>query len=166
MNEQDTIPSTTGRARRWLIAAALGIAVGAGGFAAANAADGMGMHGKRGHHGPVDPATAARHIDRMVEHLLADGTPQQKARLKEIALAAHADLAPERAKFREVHKRVHDLLTQPTVDRVALEQLRSEQMARMDAISKRITTAVADAAEVLTPEQRLRFAKHMKKRMH
>ncbi len=54
----------------------------------------------------------------------------------------------------------------PSIDRVALEALRAEQMQRADAMSKRVLAAVADAAEVLTPAQRVRFAEHMKKRMH
>ncbi len=54
----------------------------------------------------------------------------------------------------------------PAIDRVALEQLRVEQIARMDKVSKRLLTAVEDAAEVLTPEQRVRFHDHLKKRMH
>lgn len=156
--------------RRWLAAAAMVAAIGATGFAGASyAGDGFGMHGHghgRGHHGPMDPATAAKHIDKMIERIAADATPQQKARLAEIAKAAFADLQPVRAQFKDAHKRVHELLMQPTVDRVALEQLRVEQMQRADAVSKRMLEAVADASEVLTPEQRVRFHQHMKKRMH
>ena len=46
------------------------------------------------------------------------------------------------------------LLTQPTVDRAAIEALRAEQMALADEASKRFAQAVGDVAEVLTPEQR------------
>lgn len=162
-----TTPRST---RRWLAAAALVAAVGATGFAGASyAGNGFGMHGHghgRGHHGPVDPATAAKHIDKMIERVAGDATPQQKARLAEIAKSAFADLQPVRAQFRDAHKRAQELLMQPTVDRVALEQLRVEQMQRADAVSKRLLAAVADASEVLTPEQRVRFHEHMKKRMH
>jgi Spy/CpxP family protein refolding chaperone len=52
------------------------------------------------------------------------------------------------------------------IDRAALEQLRAQQMQRMDFISKRILAAVEDAADVLTPEQRLKFAEHLRARMH
>lgn len=155
-----------GKARRWIMAAALAVAVGATGVAAAGGAGGPhGMHG-RGHHGPVDAATMAKHIDKMIERVAPDATAQQKARLAEIAKSAHADIAPVRAQLREGHKKAHELLMQPVVDRVALESLRAENMQRMDALSKRLLSAVADAADILTPEQRGRFHKMMKKRMH
>ncbi len=153
----------TGKAKRWIMAAALAVAVGATGVAAAGGPHGM--HG-RGHHGPVDAATMAKHIDKMIERVAPDATAQQKARLAEIAKSAHADIAPVRAQLREGHKKAHELLMQPVVDRVALESLRAENMQRMDALSKRLLSAVADAADILTPEQRARFHKHMKKRMH
>jgi Spy/CpxP family protein refolding chaperone len=54
----------------------------------------------------------------------------------------------------------------PTIDRVALERLRVEQVQNVDALSKRILAAVEDAAEVLTPEQRQKFARHLQGRMH
>jgi len=167
MNENTTESTAVAKprsARRWILGAVLLAAVAATGVAGAN---GFGMHGHgRGHHGPVDPATAAKHIDKMVERILPDGTAQQKARLAEIAKAAFADLYPAKAQFKAAHERVHALLMAPAIDRVALEQLRAEQIVRMDAMSKRLLAAVADAAEVLTPEQRVRFAEHMKKRMH
>jgi periplasmic protein CpxP/Spy len=168
MNERNetTSPGKVARiGRRWVIAAGLVAAIGATGVAGASyAGEGFGMHG-RGHHGKMDPAKAEKHIEKMVERIAGDGTPQQKARLTEIAKSAFADVRPIHAQFREAHQRVHELLTQPVVDRVALEQLRVEQMQRADAISKRILTAVADASDVLTPEQRVRFHQHMK-RMH
>lgn len=167
MNENTTEHTAVPKprsARRWILGAVLLGAVAVTGFAGAR---GFNMHGHgHGHHGPVDAATAAKHIDKMVAHILPDGTAVQKARLAEIAKAAFADLQPAKAQFREAHGRAHALLMAPTIDRVALEQLRAEQITRMDAISKRLLAAVQDAAEVLTPEQRVRFADMMKKRMH
>ncbi|MES2319920.1 MAG: Spy/CpxP family protein refolding chaperone [Pseudomonadota bacterium] len=150
-------------ARRWLLAAALVAAVGATGLAGASYA-GEGMHG--GRHHAMDPAKAAKHIEMMIAKIAPDATAPQKARLTEIAKSAFADLQPVRAQLRDAHKRVHELLMQPVVDKVALEALRVEQVQRIDAVSKRLMTAVTDAADILTPEQRARFAEHVQKRMH
>lgn len=154
------------RGRRWLVGAALGLAAGALSLAGASFAnEGRGMHGHRAHLATMDPATAGKHIDKMVAHLLDDGTAEQKARLSAIAKAAFADLQPLHRDFKAGHEQAHDLLMAPAIDRVALEQLRVQEVERVDQISKRILAAVEDAAEVLTPEQRVRFAAHMKKRM-
>lgn len=155
-----------GPRRRWMIAAALVAAVGATGLAGASiAGEGHGgMHGHGRHH-KMDPANAAKHIDKMIARIAPDATAQQKARLTEIAKSAFDDLLPAHAQQRAAHKRAHELLTQPVLDKAALEALRVEQVQRVDAISKRVLAAVTEAAEILTPEQRVRFAAHMKKRM-
>jgi protein CpxP len=44
------------------------------------------------------------------------------------------------------------------VDRGALETLRSEELAAAESASRRVVTALADAAEALTPSQRQRLA--------
>jgi periplasmic protein CpxP/Spy len=54
-------------------------------------------------------------------------------------------------------QRGRTLLTQPGIDRAAIEAFRAEQLALADAASKRLTQALGDAAEVLTPEQRRRL---------
>lgn len=154
------------RGRRWLVGAALGLAAGAISLAGASfASEGRGMHGGRGHFGTMDPATAGKRIDKMVEHLLSDGTAEQKARLSSIAKSAFADLQPLHRDFKASHEKARDLLMAPAIDRMALEQLRVQEVERVDQVSKRILAAVEEAAEVLTPEQRVRFAAHMKKRM-
>lgn len=159
-----------GAGRRWVMAAALVAAVGAAG--ASFAGEGFGGHGGHGgmhgggRHHQMDPASAAKHIEKMIERIAPDATAQQKARLNEIAKSAFADLRPVHGQLRDAHKRVHELLMAPVVDRGALEAIRVEQVQRVDAVSKRLLTAVTDAADILTPEQRVRFAEHMKKRMH
>ena len=57
------------------------------------------------------------------------------------------------------------LLTAPTIDRGALDQLRVSQIQAADAMSQRTLKAMADAAEVLSPEQRSRVAERMTQRM-
>jgi Spy/CpxP family protein refolding chaperone len=67
---------------------------------------------------------------------------------------------------RQTYARAHTLLMTPVDDRAALEQLRTAHVQQFDAGSRRILEAVADAADVLTPEQRLRFAGHLRQLMH
>jgi Spy/CpxP family protein refolding chaperone len=152
--------------RRWLIAAALVVVAGTAG--ASFASSGPGLFHHRGHagHMAMDPAAMDAHIDKMVEQFAAGASPDQKARVAAIAKAAVADLRPAHEQLRQAHARAHELLMAPVIDRAALEQLRVTQMQRMDFISRRILAAVEDAAEVLTPEQRAKFAEHLRARMH
>ena len=125
------------------------------------------MHGMPGHGDMMsnDPAAMAAHLDKMIATMVPDATPEQKAKLLEIAKSVHADIGAVHAQFGQAHKRIHDILLQPTIDRSALEALRVEQMQKMDVVSKRVLSAMADAAEVLTPEQRVRFGEHMQVHM-
>jgi periplasmic protein CpxP/Spy len=52
-------------------------------------------------------------------------------------------------------------LTAPTIDRSAIERLRAEQIGLAETASKRIAQALADAADVLSPEQRRKVADWM-----
>ena len=98
----------------------------------------------------------ADRADRAVRHVAIelDATPEQQQKLQAIAKSAITDLAPMREKVRATRDKARELLTASTVDRAAIEKLRAEQVATMDALSKRLAQAVGDAAEVLTPDQR------------
>jgi Spy/CpxP family protein refolding chaperone len=164
-NDNEAAPAPRSR-RRWLISGALVLAVGAAGASFANG--GLDLPGHHGHarHMAMSPAAMEAHIDKMVEQFAADASPDQKARLAAITKAAMADLRPAHEQFRQAHAKAHELLTAPVIDRAALEQLRAEQMQRLDFISRRILAAVEDAADVLTPEQRAKFGEHLRARMH
>lgn len=125
------------------------------------------MHGMPGHGDMMssDPAAMAAHLDKMIATMVPDATPEQKAKLLAIAKSVHADFGAVHAQFGQAHKRAHEILLQPVVDRAALETLRVEQMQQIDVVSKRIVTALADAAEVMTPEQRVRFGEQMQMQM-
>jgi Spy/CpxP family protein refolding chaperone len=56
------------------------------------------------------------------------------------------------------------LMSAPTIDRAAIETLRVEQIGLADTASKRIAQALADTAEVLSPEQRVKLAERMQRR--
>ena len=124
-------------------------------------------HGGPGHGaGPMSPERVDARIVRMAERLVnsVDGTPEQKQKVSEIAKAAAKDLREMRKQSGDLRRQGMDLLKAPTIDRAAIETLRSQQMTVADAISKRVATAFADTAEVLTPEQRSKLAERMQSR--
>jgi periplasmic protein CpxP/Spy len=116
--------------------------------------------------GPADPAAIEEHADRAVRHLAIeiDATAEQQDKLRAIVKAALKDLLPLRDQLRAGHEQAHDLLTQPTIDRAALDRFRSEKLALLDRASKRITEAIGDAAEALNPEQRQKIGEFLARR--
>jgi Spy/CpxP family protein refolding chaperone len=152
---------STGR-RRFFRRAAIATLI--GGLAAGAGVTAWAHGGHRGWQG--GEGFSEERIERMVKHfgVEVDATAEQKAKLTEIATAAAKDLQPLREKVREARKQAMELLAAPAVDRNAIERLRSEQMQAADAASKRLTQALADVAEVLTPEQRKQLAERMQKR--
>lgn len=114
--------------------------------------------GRHGHHGPV----TGERIEKMVKHLAVevDATPEQQEKLTAIAKQVAKDLEPLRGQAMETRRQAMELLSAPSIDRAAIEKLRVAKLQHADAASKRVTQAFADAAEVLTPEQRKKLAEH------
>ena len=56
-----------------------------------------------------------------------------------------------------------ETLTQPTIDRTALEGARVAHLQLADQASKRFTQLIADVGDVLTPAQRTQLAAHLRK---
>jgi Spy/CpxP family protein refolding chaperone len=110
--------------------------------------------------GIYSPAQIEQRVDRAIKHLAieADATVEQQARLSAIANAATKDLLPLREKAVATRRQALDLLTAATIDRAAIEQVRSDQMQRAETASKRVAQALADAGEVLTADQRQKLA--------
>src|SRR5205085_252061 len=115
---------------------------------------------------PLDPAKVDEHLDRMLEHLYVEigATDEQKQRLAPIVKQAAKDLLPLRETMRDARKKAFEVLTQDSVDRAAIETLRAEQLQLAEQASRRITQALADAAEVLTPAQRKALALRAERR--
>ena len=99
----------------------------------------------------------------MLSHINA--SVEQKAKVADVTKAALKELWPLREQHRAARTRAVELLAQPSIDREALEQLRATQVQLADTASGRVTQALADAAEVLTPEQRSQLAERWKWRM-
>ena len=123
-------------------------------------------HGRRGGRGPIDPAQMEERLDRMLKHAYVeiDATEAQKQKIDPIVKQAAKELQPLRAKVREARRQGIQLLSADTIDRGAIERLRVEQITSADAASRRFTQALADVAEVLTPEQRRTLAARFARR--
>jgi periplasmic protein CpxP/Spy len=144
--------------RRITLATAIGAVAAGIGFKAF----GRGRHG----HGPIDPADLDRHLDRMLKHLYVeiDATEAQKQKLEPIVKQAARDLVPMRENLHAGRREAIELLSADSIDPAALEALRAKQIGLADEASRRLTRAVAEAAEVLTPAQRKELAAHFARR--
>lgn len=95
-------------------------------------------------------------IERGVERLgwAVDASTEQKSKINAIAQRAADDIFALRQKHLEARKQVVETLAAATVDRAKLEALRADQMKLAETATKRVTDAVADIADILTPAQR------------
>lgn len=135
---------------------AAGTIAGMGARAFAHGGWGGGWHrgGFMGAH--LDPAALDERLDRMLKHFYVeiDATEAQKQQLAPIVKAAAGDLLPLAGRMRDTRRQALELLSQPSVDRSALEALRAEKLRLLEQGSRRLTAVLADVADVLTPEQR------------
>ncbi|WP_295999863.1 Spy/CpxP family protein refolding chaperone [Rugamonas sp.] len=133
------------------------LAAGVGAFAAGEVA--MPGHGQHG--------DMTAHIDHALKHLYVDldATDAQKTQIDPLVHQALQDLKPLHQQLLAGHRQAIALLTQPTLDRAAMESARAQNMALADQASKRIVQLLADVGDVLTPAQRQKLADHFSK-MH
>jgi periplasmic protein CpxP/Spy len=120
----------------------------------------QGMPG-RGEHGNPQ-AMAERRVDHLIK--LVNGTPEQKTKLLALAQAAMTDMKPLREQLMAARKRGMELLAAASIDRGAIDKLRGESVQLMDGLSRRMSAHMMDAADVLTPAQRVIVADKMKQR--
>lgn len=141
--------------------AALGTVVGLKAYAHVGGYGGWHRGGLMGAH--LDPVRLDQHLDRMLKHLYVeiDATEAQKQALAPVVKAAVRDLLPLHDRLHSTRDQAVALLTQPTIDRAAIESLRASQLAAAEQASKRLAQALGDVADVLTPEQRKALAERL-----
>ncbi|HEU4431357.1 MAG TPA: Spy/CpxP family protein refolding chaperone [Myxococcota bacterium] len=163
--------SFTMNRRRWIGLSLAGLA-GAGALAALLAAPalggggggwfghGHGGFGRHGHH-----RLSEEQIRDRLEWMLrdVDASDEQLDRITQVATTTVTELRGLHDAHRGAREQVTTALGGATVDRAALETLRAEHIAAADEASRKITDALAQIAEVLTPEQRAELvAQHAK----
>ena len=163
-------PAPSSPLRRLLLGAAFAATFVAGGLVASGApamafemamdSASMGDHG--GMHGMHGMGQA--HLEHMLTEVGASA--DQKAKIHAIMKTAFEAMKPLHEKMADTHRQLHQLLAAPTIDRAALEQLRAARIADFDQASKIMVQAMADAAEVLPPEQRAKLAGLMAEHRH
>jgi protein CpxP len=144
--------SIGGRARALLLAgfAALPLLGAASIVAQAQPAPGAQMHCP-GHGEGIE-----QRVDNMLKR--ANATPDQTTKVHAIVQAAKTDIEPMRAAMRDSHKQMRTLLGAPQIDAAAIETLRAKESATRDQMSRRVSAATIEAANVLTPDQRAKLA--------
>jgi Spy/CpxP family protein refolding chaperone len=152
--------------RRTVIASLIATTVAAFGVAGYAYAHGGGRGGWHGGMSDADPQTQARRVDGMLRFWLADvdASDAQRKQIADIVTTAMRELQPLREQHREARKQAMEILAKPQVDRAALEAIRQKELQLGDQLSRRMVQSLADAAEVLTPEQRAKVAEKMAQR--
>jgi protein CpxP len=150
--------------RRWIGLSLIGVAGASalGGLLAAPAlgggplgfGHGHGGWGRHGHHRFSEERIRA-HVEWMLRGI--DVSAEQVDAITRIASEAARDLQGARDR-RADHAAVVTALSGETVDRAALEALRAEHVAALESASHKLTEALAEIAEVLTPAQRAALA--------
>lgn len=103
-------------------------------------------------------------IDRVLDDVKA--SDEQKSKARAIVKATTGDLQALVAQHRDSHAALLDIVKAPALDRGQLETLRARTVSGMDESSKRLTTALGDLLELLTPEQRQQLATRFEDRFH
>ncbi|HJX53749.1 MAG TPA: periplasmic heavy metal sensor [Polyangia bacterium] len=156
------------KSRRWWLLLALPVAL-AGVFGArAWAFGGPGMggmgFGPGGFDGEGGPAEHQAFMQRRLEKALdlVKATDSQRAAIKPIIQKLAADMKPIHQQHAQLHKAIVDAFAAATLDPAAIENLRAQASALMDQASKTITTALVEAGNILTADQRQILVQHMR----
>lgn len=152
---------------RWVRWVAIGaitlVGLGGLGLVAAQSDDfGRAMHGHMMHASMGGKGFSERRLGYVLDAIKA--TPEQSEKLRAIVTRTRDDMGSTREGFIDARDRFAEILGASTIDRAAAEKLRAERIQAVDDASKKLTNALLDAAEVLTPEQRAELLQHFKER--
>ena len=169
----DTHESTTGnspqesqqgsRRRFWMGVVTGGIL----GILLATSASVYSFWGFRHHRGGHSAEEVSERVSFMTEWVLkkVDASEEQTHEVQEIIQKTVGDLYPLKDQHRANRQAFRETLAQPTIDRHALENIRTAELQLVETMSSRVVKAIADTADVLTPEQRTELAE-MAARFH
>jgi periplasmic protein CpxP/Spy len=149
--------------RQTVFAFFAGAALVGGVGAVAAAMGGNGWHHGMMMQGAESPADMSAHVGHVLKHLYVeiDATDAQKAKIGPLVQQAVSDLLPLHTQLQAAHTQAIQGLTQPTIDRAALETAREAHLQLADQASKRIVQLLGDVGDVLTPAQRNALATHL-----
>ncbi len=151
------IPHSPRRRRFGGLAIALSLIAITGGALAFAHAGGSWHHG-----GKMAAHSVEQHREHMQMMLTRIGaTDAQKAQIPALLEPALNEMKAMHEQHSAAHDQFHEALLAPSVDRARLELLRAEHVKALDAATRRVLTAMSDAAEILSPEQRAALAKEI-----
>ena len=124
-----------------------------------------GPGGMAHHHRGPNPEAMRERMEFATDWMLSKvkATDAQKLQVRGILTATFDDLRGLAETHRENRHALFKVLSADTVDRSQLEALRQSELALADQASRRITQALADTADVLTPEQRRELAERFRR---
>ena len=109
------------------------------------------------HSRSLEPEVIMERAEFVVDFALGrvNATDAQRQQIKAAVQATIDDLQSTLAGHGSAHEELLEILAQPYVDRVALEQLRTSGLQHADVVSQRMIQTLADTADILTQEQRV-----------
>lgn len=124
-------------------------------------ASGHDAHDGTGMHGDAYTQVNVTHLHAIVQHVMDRASPEQQTKIDVLVAAAKPELQSLDAQAMAAHRQTVELLLQDNVDRAAVEQAQTSEIQAADQLAKRINQALADLAELMTPEQRAQLRAHV-----
>ena len=151
--ENPAQPQRANWTKRLVVGGLALVAVAGAGVMIADASGWGGGGWRHGGHG--GPGFGMGRLEQALDEV--DATAEQEEKLWAIIDGARGEVRPIMRGFRDAREQAVELLTAPTIDRAAVEKLRAERIAALDQATQKMSTALIEAAEVFTPEQRAKL---------